>query len=46
MSDKWFLKEYNKNFINWFNERISNECNASKKVKWMSWMPKFNVVDK
>lgn len=44
MSDKWLLKEHNKNFINWFNERISNDGSASETIKWMSYMPKIKFI--
>ena len=44
ISDKWLLKEDNKNFISWFDERISNDGSASETIKWMSYMPKFNIV--
>lgn len=33
MSDKWLLKEHNKSFINWFNERISNDESTSETIK-------------
>ena len=32
MSEKWLLKDNNKNFISWFNERISNDDSASEKL--------------
>lgn len=44
MSSNWLLKEHKNNFISWFNERISNDESAFKTIKWMSYMPKFNVV--
>lgn len=44
MSDKWLLKYHNKNFIIWFNERISNDDSASDTIKWMSYMSKFNAL--
>lgn len=44
MSDKWLFKDHNKSFINWFNEWISNDVISFEIVKWMSQMPKFNVV--
>lgn len=44
MSDKWLLKEHNKNFISWFNERICNDDSASEIIKWILYMPKLNVV--
>lgn len=44
MSDKWLLKEYNNNFISWFNKRIYSDDNESETFKWLSYLPKFNVV--
>lgn len=44
MSDKYLLKEHTNNLISWFNERISNDDSASDTIKWMSYMPKFNLV--
>lgn len=44
MCDKWLLKEHNKIFINWFNERISNYGSTSQSIKLTSYMPKFNVI--
>lgn len=44
MSDKWLLKGHNKNFISWFNKRIYNDDNVSNTIKWMLYMPKFNLV--
>lgn len=44
MNDKWLLTEHNKKFISLFNKRISNDDGASKIIKWLSYMPKFNVI--
>ena len=44
MSDKLLLTEHNKTFIDWFNEEISNDDSASETIKWLLYMPKFNVI--
>lgn len=44
MSEKMLLTKHNKNYITWFNETVSKESSASEKIKWMSHMPKFNVI--
>ena len=44
MSDKLLLIEHNKRLIDWFNERVSNDCSASEILKWSSYEPKFCVI--
>ena len=44
MNDKWLLTQHNKKFISWFNKRISNDDSASEIIKWLLYMPKFNII--
>ena len=44
MNEKWLLTEHNRTFIDWFKESISNESGASDICKWLSRLPKFNVI--
>ena len=43
MNDK-LLTRHNKEFISWFNMRISNDDCAFETIKWLSYMPKFTVI--
>lgn len=43
MNDKRLLTRHNKEFIGWFNNRISNDDGASENIKWLSYIPKFIV---
>lgn len=38
------MTKHDNSFINWFNEIFSNYGSASETIKWMSCMPKFNVI--
>lgn len=44
MSDKWLLIEHNKIFTTWFNERIYDDESTCKSIRWMPYMPKFNLI--
>ena len=44
MHDKWLLTQYNQKFISWFNKRIYIDDGASEAIKWLLYMPKFNVI--
>src|SRR4051812_19990324 len=44
MNGKWLLTQHNKKFISWFNKKTSNDDSASEIIKWLSYMPKLNVM--
>ncbi|KAI5442334.1 hypothetical protein KIW84_011414 [Lathyrus oleraceus] len=44
MNDKLLLTQHNKEFISWFDMRISNDYYASEIIKWLLYMPNFTLI--